>query len=106
MDGRGQLSEQFEYVLYNYKVISGQTLIETSGAVKLHGVVFGRMNSAIVTMYDASISGRYLSGDSVCLGVAYGGNVTAPIAVPYDIRLNSGFVAVISGIVNGVVLYK
>ncbi len=103
---RGQVSEQFEDVSYQYKVVSGESLVELSGAVKLHGITYGRMNSAIVKLYDAAVSGRYLSGGSVCLGVTYGGNVAEPLQIAYDVKLNSGLAVVMSGLVNGVVTYK
>ena len=104
---RGQVSEQFEDVVYDYRVVSGQSILQVSGAVKLHSVVYDRMVSgAVMTIFDSAISGRYLSAGASVIGLPYCGAVMEPVQVNYDIRLNSGLVIVASGTVNVTALYK
>jgi hypothetical protein len=96
---RGQLSEQFEDVVYSYGLVSGQQVFETSGAVKLHSIIVNRGTSGqFYTIYDSAVSGRFLSAGAVVVAVCYcGSGIDNPKAVDYNIRLNSGLVIVASG---------
>lgn len=96
---RGQFAEQMESVKYDYSVVSGEELLEVSGECKLKSVVIGRKTSGqIVKIYDAAISGRWLSAGAKVVSLIYGGDaLNTPVEVNYDIELKSGLVVVTSG---------
>lgn len=96
---RGQLSEALENTEYRYGLVSGQQVLEVSGAVKLHSVVLGRKTSGqFVTVFDSAISGRFLSGGVSVVGLIYGGDgLNVPTEINYDVGLSSGLVIIASG---------
>jgi len=96
---RGQLSEEMGNIEYNYALVSGEVVVEISGVVKLHSVVISQATSGeSFTIYDAAISGRFLSADASVIGLPYcGSEMETPNQLDFDVGLNSGLVIVASG---------
>jgi len=96
---KSQVSEQFENVRYNYRLLSGQAVLEISGAVKLKSVLISRATSGEkFTIFDSAISGRFLSAGVSVIGMPYcGSEMESPKQLDFDVGLNSGLVIVSSG---------
>lgn len=96
---KSKLTEQFEDTKFSYALVSGETVVEVSGAVKLHNVLINQATSGErFTIFDSAVSGRYLSAGVSVIGMPYcGSEMESPKQLDYDIGLNSGLVIVASG---------
>lgn len=97
--GKPQIAEQLEKMTYEYAIVSGEVVVEVSGAVKLHNVLIKQATSGErFTIFDSAISGRYLSAGVSVIGMPYCGSaMETPKELDFDVGLNSGLVIVASG---------
>ena len=103
---RSQISEMLGDVIYESVFVSGEGVVQVSGAEKLHDIVVTKAVSGLwFGVWDAS-SGAVLSAEGTLKGKVYCGQDANPFVVPFDCRLNSGLAIVVSGNIWLIASYK
>ena len=96
--GRSRMSEDIENVEYLYTLVSGETVVAVSGAIKLHAIILNQgCSGEECTLYDA-VSGVDIVDNSFAR-IYCGNGANPPVELKYNIGLNSGLVIICSGAV-------